>query len=47
MKREVEYLMEREEDSMRYYFVCDKCLELIEYLGKGEQFKEDDAFTII
>jgi len=47
MKRAVEDLMEREEDSVRYYFVCDKCIELIEYLGKGEDFKEDDAFSII
>ncbi len=47
MKGAVEDLMEREEDSVRYYFICDKCLELIEYLGKGEDFKEDDAYSII
>jgi len=47
MKKEIEDLIEREEDSVRYYFVCGKCLELIEYLGKGEEFKEDDDFTIL
>ena len=47
MKKEVEDLIEREEDSIRYYFICGKCLELIEYLGRGEEFKEDDDFTIL
>ena len=47
MKRKIEDLIEREEDSVRYYFICDKCLQLLEYLGKGEGFKEDDAFTVI
>ena len=47
MKREVEILMEREEDSVRYYFICGKCMNLIEYIGKGELFKEDDDFTIV
>jgi len=47
MKKEVEDLMEREEDSVRYYFICNKCIESIEYLGKGEHFQEDDDYTII
>jgi len=47
MKSKMEKLIERDEDSVRYYFICDKCLELIEYLGKGEKFKEDEVFTIV
>ena len=47
MKRAVEDLMEREEDSVRYYIICDKCLARVEYLGKGEDFQEEDDFTII
>jgi len=46
MKARVEDVIDPMEDSVRYYFLCDKCLRNNEISGQGEVFKEDEAFVI-
>ena len=46
MKARVEDVIDPMEDSVRYYFLCDKCLRNNEISGQSEVFKEDEAFVI-
>ncbi|MBW2037258.1 MAG: CRISPR-associated endonuclease Cas2 [Deltaproteobacteria bacterium] len=46
MKSEVDAIIDHMEDSVRYYFICDKCLANIEYSGLGLPFVEDEDVII-
>lgn len=46
MKDRVERIIDHMEDSVRYYFLCDKCLKNIQMAGLGESFKDDESFII-
>lgn len=46
MKHRVEGVIDHMEDSVRYYFLCDKCLKKVDISGLGETFKEDKSFII-
>ncbi len=46
MKTGVESIIDHMEDSVRYYFLCDKCLKNISVSGLGTPFKEDEPFVI-
>ncbi len=47
MKIQVEEIIEPIEDSVRYYILCDKCIEEVEHSGKGEPFQEDEEFMVL
>lgn len=47
MKQRMDNLIDHTEDSVRYYFICDKCLKLIEFSGHGTVFQEDQDLVII
>jgi CRISPR-associated protein Cas2 len=46
MKNRIDGIIEHVEDSVRYYFVCEKCLANVEYSGMGSGFIEDDELVI-
>lgn len=46
MRQTVEDAIDHMEDSVRYYFICDKCLKNVEVSGLGVVFKEDESFII-
>lgn len=47
MKRKMKQLMELETDSVRYYFICEKCSKLNESIGKRVLLEKEEAVTII
>jgi len=47
MKHKAEEIIDPIEDSVRYYFLCGKCLKNCEHLGKGGNFSEDKEVIII
>ncbi len=46
MKNKIEGIIDPMEDSVRYYFLCDKCLKNMELSGQGTKFKKDEPYTI-
>jgi len=46
MKGRVEQIIDHMEDSVRYYFLCGKCIENVEVSGLGESFQEDESLII-
>jgi len=46
MKERVEQIIDHMEDSVRYYFLCGKCIENVEISGLGESFWEDESVII-
>ena len=46
MQERLEDAINHTEDSVRFYFVCDKCLERVEVSGLGEGFMRDVQFVI-
>lgn len=46
MRERVDMVIDHMEDSVRYYFICEKCLENVEYSGLGLPFVEDDRVVI-
>jgi CRISPR/Cas system-associated endoribonuclease Cas2 len=46
MKKEIEKLINREEDSIRYYFLCVRCRGNIEVSGLGT-LREDEDLIIV
>lgn len=46
MKKQVEKLIDREEDSVRYYFLCGRCQNQVEVSGQGI-VREEDAVVIV
>ncbi len=47
MKRNMKQLMELETDSVRYYFICEKCFKLNESIGKRVPREKDEEVTLI
>ena len=41
MKKRIEDTIDHTEDSVRYYFVCGKCVGKVEVSGLGQGFVED------
>ena len=46
MKVRLDNIIDHMEDSIRYYFLCSRCIKNIETSGLGEGFKEDESFII-
>jgi len=46
MKERIEDAIDHTEDSVRFYFICDKCLGRVEVSGLGEGFVEEARFVI-
>lgn len=46
MRKRLESLINREEDSIRYYFLCNRCVHNIEVSGLG-LVREDDELIIV
>ena len=47
MKHQAEMIINPMEDSIRYYFLCSKCVKNIEKIGKGRKLIEDKDTIII
>lgn len=47
MKANMDEIIEPIEDSVRYYFLCEKCIKEVEYSGKGEGFQEDKDYVVV
>jgi CRISPR-associated protein Cas2 len=47
MKSRIDEILDHAEDSVRFYFLCEKCLAGIEYSGQGRSFVEDKEFVIL
>ncbi len=47
MRRRVDAIMDHAEDSVRYYFVCDKCVGNVEHSGLGRGFVEEKETFIV
>lgn len=47
MKDRIVATIDHTEDSVRFYFICDKCLSRVEVSGFGGGFVEDRESTII
>jgi len=46
MKEEVEKLIDFEKDSVRYYFLCKKCISAISITGCGTVSEDEDTIII-
>jgi CRISPR-associated protein Cas2 len=46
MKRRVEKLVAKEEDSVRYYNLCQNCIGRVEICGLGEVQREKSLFVV-
>jgi len=46
MKKEIEKLLKREEDSVRYYFLCGRCQGHIEVSGLGPAREEEELIIV-
>lgn len=42
----IDALIDHTEDSVRYYFLCDKCLAQVEFSGSGSGFVEDQELVL-
>ncbi len=48
MKKIIEKIIKKEEDSVRFYILCKKCVERIEYMGlTPPPLKDSEEFEII
>jgi CRISPR-associated protein Cas2 len=47
MKDRIDGILDHTEDSVRFYFLCGKCLRNIEHAGQGRGFVEDKEFVIL
>ncbi len=47
MKKNIESLIDQEEDSVRYYFLCGRCVKEVEVSGLGGFREEDEAVIIV
>jgi len=47
MKSKMEGLMEIETDSVRYYFICEKCIKEVAAYGKKDKLEEYEEVVII
>ncbi len=47
MKERLEQLIDHMEDSIRYYFLCDRCIRNVYVSGLGEAFKEEEKIVLL
>jgi CRISPR-associated protein Cas2 len=47
LKGRVDEILDPLEDSVRYYILCGKCLEEVDYSGRGEPFREEKDYAIV
>ncbi len=47
MKKDIETLIDQEEDSVRYYFLCGRCVREVEVSGLGGFREEDETLIIV
>jgi CRISPR-associated protein Cas2 len=47
MKHKAEKVIDPLEDSVRFYFICGKCLKNVERIGKGGVFTKDEDVNIV
>lgn len=46
LRRDLELLVDHEEDSVRYYILCAGCSKRVEVIGKGPIYGEEDVIII-
>jgi CRISPR-associated protein Cas2 len=46
MKQRIDKVIDHMEDTVRYYFVCEKCASAVEISGLGEGFAADSEVFI-
>ena len=46
MKNRIDKTIDHMEDTVRFYFVCDKCIERAEFSGQGMPFTRDEDVII-
>ena len=46
MKRTLETLIDREEDSIRYYFLCGRCVRNVEVSGLGVLREQEELIIV-
>lgn len=47
MKSTIDDILDHGEDSVRFYFRCERCLAGMEHVGLGRNFVEDRAFVMV
>lgn len=47
MRNRVDAILDHAEDSVRYYFVCEKCVGNVEHSGLGSGFVEEEETFIV
>ncbi len=47
LKRRLEKIIDHEQDSVRFYFLCKSCVPRIDYSGIGHEPVQDEGFKII
>lgn len=47
MKSTIDDILDHGEDSVRFYFLCERCLAGMEHVGLGRNFVEDRAFVMV
>jgi len=47
MRRAIEKVINISEDSVRFYFLCEACLNKMLLLGKGEEFTREEDYFIV
>ena len=46
MKNRVDNTIDHMEDSVRFYFICDKCIKNVKFSGPGQGFPEDEEVVV-
>ncbi|RLB21062.1 MAG: CRISPR-associated endonuclease Cas2 [Deltaproteobacteria bacterium] len=46
MKERIDKTIDHMEDSVRFYFVCDKCIKNVKISGPGQGFSKDEEVII-
>ena len=46
MKNRIDHVIDHMEDTVRFYFVCDKCLGNVEVSGLGKAFVGDEDLIL-
>jgi CRISPR-associated protein Cas2 len=46
MRNQVESIIDHMEDSVRYYFLCDKCIKKVQFSGLGAKFLQEQELVI-
>jgi CRISPR-associated protein Cas2 len=47
MKKRVEEIIEKEEDGVKYFPLCEKCAGTVEVIGKGMFVDPDEEYVVV